>query len=88
MLFALKKKMEGNTRVYTSFSRAELLAEYAKHDFVLSKEVKQFVLPMVVHRAGKGALPFRAVEGVCRTLGLTALAGSPGILRVDRIERR
>jgi ubiquinone/menaquinone biosynthesis C-methylase UbiE len=84
MLFALKKSLEGNTRTYASFSRTELLAEYAQHGFGLGKEIKQFFMPMVVHRVGKGGLPFRALEGACRVTGLTALAGSPVILRVDR----
>ena len=87
MLFGLKRKLEGNTRTYASFNRSELLGEYARHGFVLGREVKQFFLPMVVHRVGKGSLPFRASEGLCRLTGLTHLAGSPVILRVDRVSR-
>lgn len=84
LLFGLKKSLEGNTRTYTSFSRRELAAELAKHGFDDVREVKQFFMPMVVHRLGKGSAPFRAVEGAFRMTGLTALAGSPVILRADR----
>lgn len=83
-LFKLKKKMEGNTRTYLSFTRDELCGEFARHGFVFKCEVKQFFLPMVIHRVGRGALPFRVVESICRMLGLTAWAGSPAILRMDR----
>lgn len=84
LLFGLKKSLEGNTRTYTSFSNGELTAELAKHDFRFVKQVKQFFMPMVVHRIGRGSLPLRAVEGAFRGTGLTALAGSPVILRADR----
>lgn len=86
LLFGLKKSLEGNTRTYTSFTRSELCAEFAKHGFTFAREVKQFFLPMVVHRMAAGGAPTRAVEAVCRALGLTALAGSPVILRVDRAQ--
>ena len=65
---------------HKNFDRAEL----ARHGFLYTREVKQFFLPMVVHRLARGAWPARAAEAVCRALGLTALAGSPAILRVDR----
>lgn len=83
-LFGVKKSLEGNTRTYLSFSRRELMTEFARHGFRLRREVKQFFLPMAVHRLGRGAAPFRAAEALFRGLGLTALAGSPVILRVDR----
>lgn len=84
LLFGLKKSLEGNTRTYASFSEPELRAEFARHGFRFGRRVKQFFLPMVIHRMGKGAAPFRWIEALCRALGLTALAGSPVILRMDR----
>jgi 2-polyprenyl-3-methyl-5-hydroxy-6-metoxy-1,4-benzoquinol methylase len=84
LLFGLKKSLEGNTRTYTSFSTGELLKEFERHGFRYARQKKQFFLPMVVHRIGKGRAPFRAAEAVSRAVGLTALAGSPAILRVDR----
>ncbi len=83
-LFGLKKSLEGNTRTYTSFTRDQLIAEFAKHGFTFGQEVKQFFMPMVVHRVGKAAAPLRWAESLFRMLGLTALAGSPAILRMNR----
>jgi len=85
LLFGLKKSMEGNTRTYTSFAKKELTAELERHGFRFQQQIKQFFMPMVVHRIGKGALPLRAAESLFRVSGLTALAGSPAILRADRI---
>ena len=84
LLFGLKKSLEGNTRTYTSFTARELRQVFARCGFGDARLVKQFLMPMVVHRVGKGAAPLRAMEGIFRALGLTALLGSPVILRVDR----
>jgi len=84
MLFGLKKSVEGNTRTYASFSRDELCRAFGRHGFTFERQVKQFFLPMVVHRMGDARAPLRAAEGLFRASGLTALAGSPVILRVDR----
>jgi ubiquinone/menaquinone biosynthesis C-methylase UbiE len=85
LLFGLKKSLEGNTRTYESFARAELAREFGRHGLHVEREVKQFFLPMVVHRMGRGAAPLRAAEALLRVTGLTALAGSPVILRADRV---
>jgi hypothetical protein len=84
MLFGLKKSLEGNTRTYASFSRSELSSEFSRHGFAIEREVKQFFLPMVVHRVGKGAAMLRGAEGLFRKSGLTSRAGSPVIARMDR----
>ena len=84
LLFGVKKSIEGNTRDYRSFSRRELSTELHRHGFGVERQVKQFFLPMVVHRVGRAALPLRATEQLCRFSGLTALAGSPVILRAGR----
>jgi 2-polyprenyl-3-methyl-5-hydroxy-6-metoxy-1,4-benzoquinol methylase len=84
MLFSIKKSYEGNTRTYTSFARRELTDQFARHGFAPVREIKQFFIPMAVHRMTGAAAPFRAAEALFRAMGLTALAGSPVILRVDR----
>jgi ubiquinone/menaquinone biosynthesis C-methylase UbiE len=86
LLFGLKKSLEGNTRTYASFARAELAREFSRHGLHVEREVKQFFLPMVVHRMGRGAAPLRAAEALLRITGVTALAGSPVILRADRVD--
>jgi SAM-dependent methyltransferase len=89
-LFAWKKKIEGNTRTFITFRPGEVRAELARHGLGRPKEIRQFFLPMVVHRAlGKAlgsALPSRVLEGVSSGLGLTRALGSPVILRAEREE--
>lgn len=86
LLFKVKKGIEKNTRTYKSFSRKELSGELHRNDFCVSGLYPQFLLPMVIHRAMKGALWLRAVEKFCATFGLTRVVGSPVILRADRCE--
>lgn len=89
-LFAWKKKIEGNTRTFITFRPGEVGAELIRHGFGRPEEIRQFFLPMVVHRAfGKAlgsAIPSRALEAVSSGLGLTRTLGSPVILRVEREE--
>jgi SAM-dependent methyltransferase len=84
LLFGMKKALEGNTRTYTSFSRADIAAALRATPFGVTREIKQFFLPMVLHRAMRAAPPVRWAEGIARGVGLTALFGSPVILRADR----
>jgi len=84
LLFGVKKSYERNTRTYLSFTHDELAAEFARHGFGVKRAVKQFCLPMVAHRATHGSAPLRWVERANRVSGLTALIGSPVILRLDR----
>src|SRR5436305_7732734 len=87
-LFAWKKKIEGNTRTFMTFRPGEVAAECARPGFARPRTVRQFFLPMVVHRKLGGllssAVPSRAIEAVSRALGLTRALGSPVILRVER----
>lgn len=83
-LFGLKRAVEGNTRTYISFSHDQVQQVLHAHRFNSPRRVKQFVLPMVAHRLGRASAPLRMVESLGRKLGLTAMLGSPVILRVDR----
>lgn len=84
LMFGLKKSIEGNTRTYLSFTKRELAGAFEQNGFAVSREDKQLFLPMVLHRMSHGVAPVRAVERLCSAVGLTALAGSPVILRADR----
>ena len=84
LLFGMKKQFEGNTRTYRSFAAAELDREFGQSRFRRRVTRKQFLLPMVVHRATGSAAPVRWAESVARALGLTAVAGSPVVARFDR----
>jgi glycosyltransferase involved in cell wall biosynthesis/ubiquinone/menaquinone biosynthesis C-methylase UbiE len=84
LLFKVKKGLEGNTRTYRSFSKRELERALSSHGYTKGAVAKQFVLPMALHRICGSAAPLRLAESASRAVGLTALAGSPVILRADR----
>ncbi len=81
MLFDLKKNMEGNTRTYTLFSRKEIMAELALNHFTAPAFKPEFFVPMVIHRKLQQPALSRSLEAVAQLTGLTALLGSPIILR-------
>lgn len=87
-LFHWKKSVEGNTRTFIRFRAGEVAAELARHGFGRPDEVRQFFVPMVVHRMLGKALgtagPSRALEAASSLLGLRRTLGSPVILRVQR----
>jgi SAM-dependent methyltransferase len=83
-LFALKKKMEGNTRPFTLFSRGQITATLAAGGFAQLQLCPQFFWPMVVHRKlGRRNLS-AAMEKTAAACCLTQLFGSPVIVRADR----
>jgi 2-polyprenyl-3-methyl-5-hydroxy-6-metoxy-1,4-benzoquinol methylase len=84
MLFELKKNMEGNTRKYALFTRQQIDHELEKNNFHNLKRRPEFFFPMVVHRKLKMVTVSRILEFVPRILGLTALFGSPIVLRSDK----
>jgi len=88
VLFSIKKRLEGNTRTYKSFSRWQLSRVLRQHDFKVACTWNQFVLPMFLHRALHGTKWLQVTERGFRGLGLTALLGSPAVMRADRVTRR
>ena len=82
--FAMKKKMEGNTRPYTLFSRGQISKELADNGFGATRFKPEFLLPMVIHRklGNKGFSSL--VETSLRMTGLTHFFGSPIIFRSNR----
>jgi ubiquinone/menaquinone biosynthesis C-methylase UbiE len=85
LLFGVKKRIEGNTRRYTSFSRADLESVFSEAGFEVKAESKELFLPFVMHRMTKGKL--RLLESIAVKCGLTARFGSPVVVRADREER-
>jgi 2-polyprenyl-3-methyl-5-hydroxy-6-metoxy-1,4-benzoquinol methylase len=83
-LFRFKKRLEGNTRPYTCFRQSQLAEVFARSGFEPAERRAEFFLPMVLHRKlGQPALS-AAMEKVFRALGLSALFGSPVILKMVR----
>jgi ubiquinone/menaquinone biosynthesis C-methylase UbiE len=85
LLFGIKKKMEGNTRPFTLFSRNEIAKAVGNNGFCKPKFVPEFFLPMVVHRKLKNKNISRFTENCCSLCGLTSFLGSPIVFRSDRI---
>jgi 2-polyprenyl-3-methyl-5-hydroxy-6-metoxy-1,4-benzoquinol methylase len=81
-LFGAKKRLEGNTRTWRLFRHAEVHEAFAQYGFAPSGERKQFFFPMVLHRALKCRAASAALEGLARAAGLTALWGSPVIVKL------
>lgn len=82
--FGIKKKMEGNTRPYTLFTRLQIGAELEKHNFARPQFRPEFLLPMVIHRKVNNRAFSTLIEGCFRLSGVTSVCGSPIILRTNR----
>jgi hypothetical protein len=84
LFFSIKRRIEGNTRVYTIFTTRELEREFRTHRFRRVAMQKQFLFPMGIHRALKSPRLSKALEGVARALLLTRLFGSPIVIAFER----
>jgi 2-polyprenyl-3-methyl-5-hydroxy-6-metoxy-1,4-benzoquinol methylase len=83
-LFALKRRIEGNTRTFKIFSTYEIKREFKRHGFRLERLEKQFVWPMALHRARNSPTTSRALESLAQAIGLRRLFGSPVIAKFVR----
>lgn len=83
-LFKAKKRIEGNTRTWRLFRHREVVEEFSRNGFTLSRTQGQFFLPMVLHRALKSRSVSVSLENACRKAGLTAKWGSPVIVKMTR----
>ena len=84
LLFPFKKRIEGNTRVFTCFNESRLSAEFVRRGFSPVERYPEFFAPMVLHRVLRRPSVSSATERVCRAVGLTSLLGSPVILKLVR----
>jgi 2-polyprenyl-3-methyl-5-hydroxy-6-metoxy-1,4-benzoquinol methylase len=84
LLFKAKKGFEGNTRPYTSFHERELLTAFRRNSFRCAERFPEFFFPMVLHRMMKFQGLSSLLENVCRIVGLTAILGSPVIVKFIR----
>lgn len=85
LLFGLKKLIEGNTRTYTSYTDGSIAAAFRRSGFRVTSVQKQLFLPMVLHRALHGARWLQSAERAVERVGLTAILGSPVVVRADRV---
>lgn len=80
LLFSFKRRVERNTRTYRNFRMNAFDEALAGAGFEPARTVKQFFLPLVLHRVLGNAAASRAAEALPRAAGLTALAGSPVVM--------
>lgn len=83
-LFALKKRIERNTRPFTLFHPRQVRCVLEENGFAVAAQRPQFLFPMVLHRWSSSARLGRMMEAPGRHLGLTRWLGSPVIVRADR----
>jgi SAM-dependent methyltransferase len=81
LLFTIKKAMEGNTRTYSMFNRAQLKNEFVTNHFQPPVFKPEFFWPMVLHRKLKTPALSKGLEIPAKVLGLTHFFGSPIILQ-------
>jgi len=84
-LYNLKKKLEGDTRMYRTYRGRELTALFAENGFGRPKALSQFFWPMVLHRKIGRPAASKILEALPRSLGLTPWFGSPVLLRTTRM---
>ena len=84
-LFAVKKKMEGNTRTFLLFSRPEVAGELDRNGFTDIRFEPEFFIPMVLHRKANRPRMSAACEKLAGALGLKRSLGSPIIVRGSRL---
>lgn len=84
LLFQLKKRMEGNTRSFTSFKEFELFEAFESLGFIRVDRYPEFFFPMALHRVLKSTVFSKTAEKICRLSGLTYFFGSPVILKLVR----
>ena len=83
-LFAAKKAVEHNTRPYRCFSGGELAVPFNHAEFQASDTVRQFALPMALHRALGSRTVASSLEGVMGAVGIRQFFGSPVIRKYER----
>lgn len=79
ILFALKKRFEGNTRTYTIFKSKLINETFHQNNFELETYNAQFLLPMVLHRILKSPTISSILEFIPKLTGLVNIFGSPAL---------
>ena len=83
-LFALKKRVEGNTRSFRVFDEEEVVEVLESAGLAADDRYAQFLLPMALHRALRAPALSSTSERAFRAVGATARFGSPVILKFVR----
>ncbi len=87
LLFNVKKAIEHNTRPYQCFTTQTIEDTCQTYGFKHDGQVKQFFMPMVLHRIMRIPWLSNVAENACRKLGLTKSLGSPAVLRLSCVRK-
>jgi hypothetical protein len=79
-MFALKRRLEGNTRPFFCYRTRDLDRVLGRCGFRRQRIRRQFFLPMVLHRVARAPALSAGLEWVFRRLGFTACLGAPALL--------
>lgn len=85
--FGLKRRLEGNTRHYSTYAVSEIEGELRRRGFVLLAMERQFALPILIHRVLQRPAVSRLLENVLGRAGVTRRIGGPVLLLAERRER-
>lgn len=85
--FPLKRRMEPNTRAWRCYRNRRIDACLRSLGFEPVERVKQFAVPMAVHRALGRVDASRSLESVLRSVGVTRRVGSPALVIAERSRR-
>jgi ubiquinone/menaquinone biosynthesis C-methylase UbiE len=72
------------TEPYRVFTDHDIRAEFARHGFRVTREHRQFVLPIAMHKALGARAVSERVERMLAAIGLLGLAGSPVTVLAER----
>ena len=87
LAFPFKRGVEKDTRRYRVYRDRSIDRCFAAFGFRRRRDIRQFVVPMALHRAlgDNGAL--RTLERALDRIGASRLVGSPVMARFDRVSR-
>lgn len=84
LLFRFKKGVERNTRPFICYRESEIIDYLITLDLSVNERYAQFFWPMVLHRMMKNPNLSSFLEEATKHLGLSALLGSPVILKATK----
>jgi len=80
----LAHRLGVHTEPYRVFTDRQIRDEFLRHGFRITREHRQFVLPIALHKRLNSVTLTTGVEGALAAVGLLKLAGSPVTILAER----
>jgi hypothetical protein len=80
----LAHRLGARTEPYRVFTDRQIRDELARHGFRVTREHRQFVLPIALHKRLNSRAITGGVERLLASVGLLKLAGSPVTILAER----